>query len=84
MEENKKKGFVPQDEEYYQDNRAELPEIPKLDPIVDPNAGTTAVDEGLKRPAPAEPAEGGCGASVGWGAGAVLMAAAAFVARKKD
>lgn len=57
MEENKKKGFVPQDEEYYQDNRAELPEIPKLDPIVDPNAGPTAVDEGLKRPASAEPAE---------------------------
>lgn len=49
MDENKKKGFVPQDEEYYQDNRAELPEIP--------NAGPTAVDEGQKRPAPAEPAE---------------------------
>ena len=53
MDENKKKGFVPQDEEYYQDNRAELPEIPKVDPIVDP----TAVDDGLTRPAPAEPAE---------------------------
>ena len=43
-----------------------------------------AVTDGDVTTAPAEPAEGGCGASVGLGAVAVLLAAAAFVARKKD
>jgi hypothetical protein len=43
------------------------------------------VEQGTKAPAESTPAEKkGCGSTVGVAAGAVLLAAAAFVARKKD
>lgn len=52
MDGNKKKGFVPQDEEYYQDTE---PVLTDVKPITDPDAGPTKPEEKGILKAPAEP-----------------------------
>lgn len=51
--ENAKKGFVPQNEEYYQQ---EKPVIPEVETAMDLSGGMPApIDTGIAKPAPAEP-----------------------------